>query len=215
MEPMGMSFDLVRLAEVGLDTTLVIVGPGPIGLMAIRLAHLRGARRVYVVGVGADVARFPLCRELGAEACVDASRTDPVEQVLAFTGGRGANAVINTATVATVPASLQMCAFGGIVVFVGESTAEGKEARPNLARPGPGAVPIDVNWMHLNRLQLRGSMAVPNGLLPLGHELLKDNVFPVEKLVTHIFAFEELERALRVVAERQDGVVKAAIAVSR
>ena len=214
LEPMGMAFDIVRLAEIQPDTTLALIGPGPIGLMALRLAKLRGARRIFVVGVETDLQRFPLCKELGADGCVNSSDDDPVQAIYEMTAGRGVDAVIDTATVATVPAALQMCALGGKVVFVGESTEEGEAAKPNWRKPGSGSVPIDVNWMHLNRLQLRGSFAVPNGLLPLGKRLLDDGVFPADRLVTHVFPFAELATALRSVFERKDGVVKAAIEVN-
>ena len=66
LEPLGISMDLVRLAEVEPGSIVVVVGPGPIGLMAIRLARLRGARRIIVVGIAPDVQRFALCHELDA-----------------------------------------------------------------------------------------------------------------------------------------------------
>jgi L-iditol 2-dehydrogenase len=214
LEPMGMAFDVVRLAEVELGRTLALVGPGPIGLMAIKLAKLRGAHQIFVIGISADSSRCDLCFELGADQFINADERDPVEAIMDLTAGRGVDAVINTATVQTIPTSIAMCAFGGKIVFMGESTAEGEEARPVPGKPGPGAVSIDVNWLHLNRLELRGSFAVPNGLLPLGHALLAKGVFPTEKLVTHIFPFNDLAQALHFVAQRQDGVVKAAIRVT-
>jgi L-iditol 2-dehydrogenase len=201
LEPMGMAFDINRLADTGLESTVAIVGPGPIGLMAIRVARLRGARRVIVVGTSADRARFALCEKLGATATVCIDDGDPVDAV---------DAVMNTASIASVPDSLLMCRFGGVVVFMGEAAANGKD-RPQRGVVGPGAVPIDVNWMHHNRLELRGSWAVPNGLLPLGAQLLSDREFPVEEIVNRTYDWTELETALRTIADRSDGVVKAAV----
>ena len=74
-------------------------------------------------------------------------------------------------------------------------------------------MPIDVNWLHLNRLELRGSYAVPNSSLPLGQALLCDGLLPVEKLVTHIFSFPALRQGLLSVDRRDDGIVKAAVDV--
>src|SRR6266508_6593817 len=54
LEPMGMAFDINRLAEVGLESRVAVLGPGPIGLMAIHVARARGARRIYVLGTTAD-----------------------------------------------------------------------------------------------------------------------------------------------------------------
>jgi L-iditol 2-dehydrogenase len=210
LEPMGMAFDVNRLADTGLESTIAIVGPGPIGLMAIRIARLRGARRVIVVGTDADRSRFALCEKLGATATISADDGDPVEAVLGLTAGVGVDAVMNTASIASVPDSLLMCRFGGVVVFMGEAAASGR-GRPQHGVNGPGAVPIDVNWMHHNRLELRGSWAVPNGLLPLGAQLLSDREFPVDEIVNRTYDWSELGTALRTIAERRDGVVKAAV----
>ncbi|MDO8209622.1 zinc-binding dehydrogenase [Conexibacter sp. CPCC 206217] len=210
LEPMGMAFDINRLAEVGLESSVAIVGPGPIGMLAVRVAKLRGARRIIVVGTAADASRFALCEQLGATACISRDDGDPVAAVLELTGGEGVHAVMNTATVRSVQDSLLMCRFGGIVVFMGEAAGGG---RPTPGVDGPGAVPIDVDWIHHNRLQLRGSWAAPNGLLPLGAQLLADGEFPYEQLVNAQFAWGDLEQALLAVAERRDGVVKAAVTV--
>jgi L-iditol 2-dehydrogenase len=213
LEPMGMAFDVNRLANVGIESTVAIVGPGPIGLMAIRVAKLRGARRIVVVGTGADRSRFGLCEKLGAGATVCIDDGDPVEAVFELTDGLGVDAVMNTASVGSVPDSLMMCRFGGIVVFMGEAAAPPSE-RPQRGVESPGQVPIDVNWMHHNRLELRGSWAVPNGLLPLGARLLADGEFPVDEIVNRTYDWTDLENALRTVAERRDEVVKAAVRVN-
>jgi L-iditol 2-dehydrogenase len=212
LEPMGMAFDVNRLAEVGLESTVGIVGPGPIGLMAIRVAKLRGARRIFVVGTAADRNRFPLCERLGATDCICTADSNPVEAILELTGGIGVDAVMNTASIASVPDSLLMCRFGGIVVFMGEAAHASRE-RPRSGEAGSGTVPIDVNWIHHNRLQLRGSWAVPNGLLPLGAQLLADGEFPAEEIVNKIFPWTDLKDALQAVTERRDGVIKAAVRI--
>jgi L-iditol 2-dehydrogenase len=211
LEPMGMAFDALRLAEMDLRTTLAVVGPGPIGLMTIRIAKIRGVQRILAIGVAADQDREDLCMELGAEDFINADLVDPIDAVLDLTAGRGVDSVVNTATLSSVPSSLAMCAYGGRVVFMGETTMERQHARPLIGADTAGTVPIDVNWIHVNRLDLRGSFAVPNGLLPAGNSLLRARAFPVDKMVTHIFPMSELESALRLVANREDGVVKAAI----
>ena len=212
LEPMGIAFDVVRLAEVDLLTTMAVVGPGPIGLMAIRIANIQGVRRIFAVGVTADLDREDLCRELGAETFINADLADPIAAIMDLTAGRGVDCVINTATISSVPTSLGMCGYGGKVVFMGESTTGSPPSiRSPMTIDGDGFVPIDVNWLHLNRLELRGSFAVPNGLLPLGGSLLAAKAFPASKIVTHIFPFPDLEAALRLVAARAEGVIKAAV----
>src|SRR5262249_8945593 len=119
---------------------------------------------------------------------------------------------LDTATIASVPTALEMCAFGGRVVFVGELTTTPENVRCPMRRAA-GRIPVDVNLLHLNRLSLIGSYAVPNSLLPLGHALLSDGLFPVDEIVSHVLPFDQLDSALRLVDERRDGVVKALIQV--
>src|SRR5437773_1490473 len=91
-----MRFGHEPVAEVGLESRVAVLGPGPIGLMAIRVARARGARRIYVLGTTADAERFPLCRELGADECIDVTRTDALEAILSLTDGRGVDSVMNS-----------------------------------------------------------------------------------------------------------------------
>ena len=44
-EPLGVAIDLVRLAEIRPTSNVLVMGPGPIGLMALRLAQHMGAGR--------------------------------------------------------------------------------------------------------------------------------------------------------------------------
>ena len=75
--------------------TVAILGPGPIGLMALQLVKAMGAVRVILTGT--RPARLALGRELGADICVDVSREDPVAVVRAATGGKGADTTIDCA----------------------------------------------------------------------------------------------------------------------
>ena len=57
---------MLASAEVGLGQNVVVVGPGPIGLMAARVALHMGARCVYVPPAAADPAGSNL-RKVGAD----------------------------------------------------------------------------------------------------------------------------------------------------
>lgn len=85
------AWQAVEYASVGSDQTLVVLGLGPIGEMAARVALKRGVR---VLGV--DLVRFRLDRAaaIGVET-LDLEHDDVVTQVLDATGGRGADAVID------------------------------------------------------------------------------------------------------------------------
>src|SRR3954463_15337271 len=70
--------------------TVVVVGPGVMGLLAADGAHALGAGRVVVVGRGRRLAK---ARELGHEV-VDFSTADPVQSVRAATDDLGADVAL-------------------------------------------------------------------------------------------------------------------------
>src|SRR5690625_5050608 len=85
----------------GLDTaggyivgdTVVVIGPGPVGLMTVQACKQLGAREVILVGTRAS--RLAKGAELGADHTIDASATDPVH-VLREIAPEGADLVIET-----------------------------------------------------------------------------------------------------------------------
>ena len=70
----------------------VVVGCGPVGLLAVASAVALGASRV--IAVDCVPARMALARELGAAAALDFTKDDVPAAVRAVTGGRGADAVL-------------------------------------------------------------------------------------------------------------------------
>jgi glutathione-independent formaldehyde dehydrogenase len=68
--------------------TVAVFGAGPVGLLAVHSAFLRGAARVFAVDMQPD--RLNLAEQFGADA-IRASNGGPAEQILEATGGLGAD----------------------------------------------------------------------------------------------------------------------------
>src|SRR6266850_1575357 len=97
--------------------TVAVLGPGPIGLMAIQLVKALGATRVILTGTRAS--RLAMGRQLGADVLVNSRETDPVAAVTEATGGKGADLVIDCAGGdETFDQSLKMVKSGGKVLLV-------------------------------------------------------------------------------------------------
>ena len=82
-----------RIALARDETALIHGGAGGVGHVAIQLARHLGARVATTVS-GGDKAK--LARELGAELAIDYRERDFVDATLEWTGGRGADAVLDT-----------------------------------------------------------------------------------------------------------------------
>ncbi len=97
--------------------TVTVLGPGPIGLMALQLVKALGAVRVILTGTRAS--RLALGKELGADLTVNARQEDPVAAVREATGGKGADTVIDCAGGdETFDQAIKMTKPGGRIILV-------------------------------------------------------------------------------------------------
>jgi L-iditol 2-dehydrogenase len=97
--------------------TVAVLGPGPIGLMTVQLAKALGATRAVLTGTRAS--RLAMGRQLGADLTVNSHETDPVAAVLDFTGGKGADLVVDCAGADdTFDQAIKMTKPGGKILLV-------------------------------------------------------------------------------------------------
>jgi len=87
VEPVNTCLKAVRKARVAKGESVLVVGQGPIGLLLMQIARAEGAE--VVVSDGLE-DRLVLARTLGARVALDAA-SEVVSEVLALTGGRGAD----------------------------------------------------------------------------------------------------------------------------
>ena len=82
----------VAYADIAPGSTVAVVGLGPVGQMAARMARHQGAGRV--IGVDPYADRRDLAARHGVEVVDPADAGDVVDAVKGMTGGRGADSVI-------------------------------------------------------------------------------------------------------------------------
>nr|WP_255574770.1 alcohol dehydrogenase catalytic domain-containing protein [Caldovatus aquaticus] len=128
-EPLGVACEAVLVGEVGLGDTVLVLGPGTIGQGIALMARAAGAGRVLVAG-RADAPRFAVLRRLGFDALIDVAEAPLREQVLAATGGRAVDVVLEaTGHPPSVVEGLSVLRKGGVLVVAG-------------IHPGPVALPL-------------------------------------------------------------------------
>src|SRR5690606_13660982 len=91
----GIGLQGIRLAAPTLGASVVVVGAGLIGLLTAQLLLANGCRALVT---DFDAAKLALARKWGAETCQLGEGVDPVEHGIAFSGGRGVDAVLITAS---------------------------------------------------------------------------------------------------------------------
>ena len=123
---------------------VVVLGPGPIGLLCARMAALAGADPLVVVGLSIDAPRLETAIQLGATRVVNAER-EQVEDVVRALNPLGADLVCD-ASGASRPLDLALALTrpDGQVTKVGWS---------------PDSVPININPLVQKNIRLQGSFS--------------------------------------------------------
>ena len=202
VEPLSVALDLVSVADIPLGGNVAVFGPGPIGLAAVRLCKLKGARHVFLTIPSRQMARHrkraEVGEKMGADVLIFVDEEDAVEKVLALCPD-GLDRILVTAPPKTIPQAIKMCKFGGNVSYIGIEFGEG------------AVVPIDINDLHFRKAQLRASHAIPDVRFPLCVELLRSKAVDPELLVTHVFPLQEVAKALAVANSQDEPVVKVVV----
>lgn len=144
-EPHAVAYQSMCVnAEIHPGDAVVVLGPGPIGLLCARMAALSGADPLVVVGRTADAARLAAARHLGATHTVDVD-TENLDEVVRACAKHGVDVVCDaTGASRAVEAALRLARPDGQVVKVGWS---------------PDAVPVDLNPLVQRNLRLQGSFS--------------------------------------------------------
>lgn len=91
VEPLTACLNASHKMDCTIGRSVVVIGAG-LGIMHAQLAKLRGAAPVIVVDMNAD--RLAMAKEVVADYVIDASKCDPVEEVMKLTNGIGADFVL-------------------------------------------------------------------------------------------------------------------------
>ena len=196
VQPMAIAHRAVDRAQVEPDQTVLILGAGPIGLAAMRLAGRRGARTIV-----ADVLpyRLTIAARLGADVVVDARSEGHRTEILAATGGDGADVTLEIAggdQLQTWEDALALTARQGRIVIVGSFKRD--------------EAPLPIVSFKFRELDIVGSQGHPDTFRPM-LDRIADGTLPAAELITHRLPLERLAEAFTLLSERADGVLKVVI----
>lgn len=201
MVPTG--FHGVELADIQFGDTVAVIGIGPVGLMAVAGAALRGASTIYAVGSRKNCADLAL--EFGATEIINYREGDIVEQILVKTNGKGVDKIVVAGgDNDTFDQAIRMLKPGGIIGNV-NYLGEGDFVKIPRAEWGCG----------MGHKQIRGGL-MPGGRLrmeKLASMVMAGRIHP-EKLVTHRFVgLENVEPALMLMKDKPRDLIKPLVIV--
>lgn len=115
LEPTNCAYRVVRQADVKHGETVVILGMGPMGLIAARIIRSMGVD--VVVGVDNSKVRLEKVRQIGFVDVVDSNDVDWQAQILEQCGSRGADVVVElTGALPVLQSAFQVVRPGGRIV---------------------------------------------------------------------------------------------------
>lgn len=103
------------------ETLLVLGAAGGVGLAAVELGKVMGAR---VIAAASTAAKLAVCREHGADEVIDYTKEELKERVKQLTGGDGADVVYDPVGGPFAEASLRATAWNGRFLVIGFASGE-------------------------------------------------------------------------------------------
>lgn len=202
MVPTG--FHGAELADIQFGDIVLVIGIGPVGLMSVAGANLRGASRILAVGTR------PKCVEAakgyGASDFISYKNGSIEEQVLELTDGKGVDKVIiaggNVDTFASAVKALKPGGKIGNVNYLGSGL--------NISIPR-------VEWgVGMGHKQINGGL-MPGGRLRMEKlgALVSSGRLDVSPLSSHVFnGWENVEKALFLMRDKPADLIKPVVKVA-
>ncbi|MFX1325762.1 MAG: zinc-dependent dehydrogenase [Promethearchaeota archaeon] len=191
IEPLGCVCRAQRLANVKKGSTILILGCGASGILHIKLAKLRRAKKVIATDI--NEYRLQKAKEFGADVVFNANLDLPKE-IKEINEFRLADIVIVcTGATSAAQQALECAAPGSTIIF--------------FAVPEPGVnleVPINNYWR--NEITITTSYgAAPQDLDEAYNWILSKKINVVD-LITHRFPLKKAGEAFKVVSEAKESI---------
>ncbi len=192
-------YGLTELGGLVAGESVVVIGPGPIGLLGAAVAKALGASPVILTGTRDN--RLEIGRQLGADHVVNVRREDPVEAVRRLNGSKGVDYVIETSGApGAIDQAARMLNRGGKLCLA---------AFPHEPET------VDIGHIVRNNIYVYGIRGEGKSATHRAYAFMAEKRFDATKIHTHTFMMEDLPTALRYARERIDDAIKVVVKMPR
>jgi len=188
-------YGMQRIGWVMPGETVVILGPGPIGLMSTQLAKVCGAGKVIVIGT--RDSRLEVAKKIGATYIINSKKEDPVKGIEDLTGGIFADLVIE--------------ASGNIEAAIQAIELVKKSGRVSFLGLYPEPVCINLFKVVMHNLKVAGGRGEGEKAVARLIPLMADGRIKSEDLITHKFPLDKINEAFDTFINRADNAIKVII----
>ena len=189
-------YGLTELGGLVAGESLVVIGPGPIGLLGVAVAKALGADPVILIGTRND--RLEIGKKLGADFVLNVKEeNDIVNSVKSLVGDLGADYVVECAgTEKALDDAIMMTNRGGKIC---------------LAAFPHDPIKVNIPQMVINNIYMYGIRGEGKSATHRAMAFMKQKRFNAKLVHTHTFKMNELPTALKYAKERIDGAIKVVI----
>ncbi len=189
-------YGLTELGGLVAGESLVVIGPGPIGLLGVAVAKALGADPVILIGTRND--RLEIGKKLGADFALNVNEEDDiVNSVKSLVGDLGVDYVVECAgTEKALDDAIMMTNRGGKIC---------------LAAFPHDPIKVNIPHMVINNIYMYGIRGEGKSATHRAMAFMKQKRFNAKLVHTHTFKMNELPTALKYAKERIDGAIKVVI----
>ncbi len=192
IEPLAVAVHAMHRIDTGCQgETLVILGSGTIGLLALAVAKAQGYSKIICTDTAAYNREMAL--KFGASYALNPLEVDVAAFVKEKTGGTGADAALVCAGAPNIidqaSSCTKKCGLVGVVAMI--------------TRP----IPVYTYGFVFNEQKLIGSMTYAHKYFAEAVELV-NNGLDLKDYVTQVFPLSEAQAALACLAEKKENVIK-------
>ena len=194
LEPTAVVAHAFLRAQPHAGDTVVVVGDGNIGLLAVQVARLFSPANIVLAGSRDE--RLEMARQLGATHTINARQNDPEPLIHSLTGGQGADLVFEGGTRPEgVETALRLARRGGTVVLEGIA--------------GSGVhLSLESDVFVLKHLTTLGIFGANSAAWTYAVQLFSSSLLNLASLITHRFALTDYKVALDTIIGRQSKTLK-------
>ena len=189
-------YGLTELGGLVSGESVVVIGPGPIGLLGVAIAKSLGASPVILVGTRNN--RLEIGKKLGADFVLNVNEENNIiNSVKSLVGEIGVDYVIECAgTEQALNEAILMCNRG---------------AKICLAAFPHKKIKVNIPHMVINNIYMYGIRGEGKSATHRAMAFMKEKRFDAKLIHTHTFKLNDLPKALKYARERIDGAIKIVI----
>jgi L-iditol 2-dehydrogenase len=193
-EPVAVTMHAVNITPIELMQNVVIIGAGPIGLLAMLAARLKGAGKLIVTDRSAR--RLELAEELGADVIINVDQQDAVKAIHEITGD-GADMTLEAVGISpTAQQAIDVTRNGGHVTWIGNSAKN---------------ITIDMQSIVTREITVRGTYGFNEIEFAAAIDALAGGRLNVDALVERIATLDEASEIFRQLAKGEKDWVKVVV----